>query len=233
MALHRAIREGSGDLATFRSVASQPLVVEPVENSSRELYDPLVYATLRLAMERVPTSDLGGLSALLFSGSLDGASEADTLAALGGTLPSTDDATACRDTVRALDTRLDAWQQQLSGVQGDGRALLSDLRLIDGFRARLLVDLAANVVEDRPACALALSSLAMDHEHGRQVGPVNSPMLYAVTASAWLRQGHVREAMDALQVLVPDYPEVVAVDETIGDLAVLDGMGRIGDSREH
>lgn len=234
MAIHRAMREGAGDLATFRSVASQPLVVEPVPGASRELYDPLVYETLRIATERPLATPLSGLPAELFSGSLAGKTSEQLLAQLGGSLPATDDDTACRDAVRAADVRIDAWERQLSALPGDeGHSLLADLELIRGFRSRWLVDLAVSVVEDRPACALALASLATDYEQGRKIGPINSPTLFAVTASARFRLGDVREAKDALRALVLAFPEVVAVDETIGDLAVLDGMGRIGDSREH
>lgn len=96
-----------------------------------------------------------------------------------------------------------------------------------------MVELAVQALQDRPRCALALSMLALDHDEGRSIGPINSPTLYAVTAASWLATGHTREAKDALEALIETFPEVVAVNETIGDLAVLEAMGRSGDSREH
>ena len=58
-------------------------------------------------------------------------------------------------------------------------------------------------------------------------------LLFAVLATANLQTGHTREALDALQVLVGPWPEVTGLDELVGDLAVLEGIHRSGDSREN
>jgi len=62
---------------------------------------------------------------------------------------------------------------------------------------------------------------------------LNPPTLFAVSAAANLRTGRTREALDALEVLVGAYPEIKGLDETVGDLAVLQGLDRAGDSREN
>ena len=135
---------------------------------------------------------------------------------------------------RSLDAELDAWRvSAAAGASADGRALLDDLRLVDGARARALVDLAVSALDaGRPACALAYGQLALDHESPRAVGPVNSPTLFAVVASAHLRVGRTREALDALDVLDDQWPELAGLDDTLGTLVVLEGLDRRGDSRE-
>ena len=255
--LHRGLQEGTVEWAALRVVASQPVLLEPMaeSGSSRALYDPLIYRSLQAGVERqaggrvarpggvsggvsggdpggdpggVPDASSGaGLESLLFSGQLG-------LQAAGIALPAEDGADACRVLVEQVDALLDSWHRQLgAGSSEEGRAILEDLRLIEGTRARYLIDRAEEVLPTRPRCAWTLASLAMDHNHGRTIGPINSPTLYAILASASFRLGHRREAMDTLQVLVDSYPEVVPLDETIGDLVVLDAMGRSGDSKEH
>ena len=63
---------------------------------------------------------------------------------------------------------------------------------------------------------------------------MNLPGLYAVQATAQLRSGHVREALDSLHVLTgPPLSEAHGVDEIVGDLAILRGLDRQGDSKEN
>ncbi len=236
---HRSLRAGTGDLARFRSIVTEPVIVEPVPardpslpSSTRAIYDPLVFDSLQVAMRssKKPIDD--NLSSVLFSGSLSGKSAKDTLLTMELQYPAQPDGNSCRELARALDQRLDAKGAELTTLAvGDGAALLDDLQLVAGFRSRLLVDLAVESLPTAPACALALASLALE-ERSRGIGPLNSPTLFAVLAYANLATGHHREAKDAIQKLVPAFPEVLGLDETIGDLVVLGSMGRDGTNGE-
>ena len=157
------------------------------------------------------------------------------LARLGLTDPGKDDVDACRDLARALDRQLDSWQTVLdASAPEDGKALVHDLRLVAGLRSRVLVLWGVEALRaDRPRCAGAWAELALDHEHPREITPVNPPTLFAVAAAANLRTGRTREALDALEVLTTAYPQIHGLDETVGDLAVLQGLDRNGVSREN
>jgi hypothetical protein len=237
--LHDDLRKGTGDLAALRVLAASPLLEEPLPEGKRTLYDPLVHHTLSLGYQHAaaaaPLTD--PLDRTLFSGIVDAAdaSPAASRAKLGLVQPATDDAEVCRESVRTLDKLLDGWKVQLGATApADGQALLRDLQLVEGFRARLLVDWGVDALHaEQPRCALALAEMAMDHENARAVTPVNSPTLFAVLAAANLHTGHTREALDALQVLVEPFPEAGGLDETVGVLAVLQGLDRTGDSREN
>jgi hypothetical protein len=236
---HRSLRAGTGDLARFRSIVTEPVIFEPVPardptlpSSTRAIYDPLVFDSLQLAMQasKKPIND--NLSSILFSGSLAGESAKETLLTMDIQYPAQPDGNSCRELARALDQRLDAKAAELATLaQGDGAALLDDLQLVAGFRSRLLVGLAVEALPDAPTCSLALASLALE-ERSRGIGPLNSPTLFAVLAYANLATGHHREAKDAIQKLVPAFPEVLGLDETIGDLVVLGSMGRDGTNGE-
>ncbi|MFZ5475509.1 MAG: hypothetical protein ACOZNI_01935 [Myxococcota bacterium] len=236
--LHAKLLGGEGDLDALRRSAHEPLFTENAEGVTRPFYDPIVHRSLsegyrrRAATVPAPATPLEGQ---LFSASL-GADDAQTLVSLGVTFPASGDVEdTCREAVRALDSRLDAWRLQLGSAAGDdGRALLNELRLVEGTRSRLLVSQAvAALAADQPRCAVAYAELARDHEAARSISPVNSPTLFAVLAAGNLRTGRAREALDALEVLTGPYPEVVALDETVGDLTVLQGIDRAGDSREN
>jgi hypothetical protein len=241
VALHQDVRKGTGAPTALLSVAGQPMLEEPVSadpsEGSRALWDPLLHHTLAqfwargVAAEGYPSAMAGAL----FTGGIDPAdgSPAATLAKLGLHAPVTDDVDACREAIRTLDRELDAWKSNPAHGD-DARALFADLRLVEGLRARALVDWGVDALgADHPRCALAMAEMALDHESPRAITPINSPTLFAVMAQANLRTGHTREALDALQVLVGAYPEVTGLDETVGDLAVLEGLDRTGDSREN
>jgi hypothetical protein len=136
--------------------------------------------------------------------------------------------------VRALDARLDAWEaEQVAAATPEGQALYRDLQLVPVYRSRLLVEQTRRALQDgRPHQALAIAQRALDVEHARSVGPINPPELFALLAEANLRTGRTREAKDALAVLLPGWPWLRGLDETLGDLAVLEGIGRGGDSKE-
>jgi len=48
-----------------------------------------------------------------------------------------------------------------------------------------------------------------------------------------MRLGRTREALDVLVLLEGGYPEVAPLKELVGDLAVLQGLDRQGDSKEN
>lgn len=226
--LHDRVRAGAAELTSLQASASASMFSEPVEGGVRELADPWVLRThARLAGQRADANT--PLDKALFSADLGA-----PLRLPAAVADPTSDADACRGTVRELDAGLDTWRTSASAsAPPEGRQLLDDLRLVEGARARALVELAITALDSgRPACALALSHLAIDHESPRAIGPINSPTLFAALASAELRVGHTREALDAIEVLVAPWPETRGLDETLSTLVVLEGLDRRGDSRE-
>jgi len=235
----RTAPTASETIVTAQSLASVPLLEEPVGDSRRTLWDPMIHLTIAQAYGQMLTTGYptDALATSVFSGRVapeDGSPRA-SLAALGLTMPTEDDTEACREVVRAFDRQLDPWKVQLVATAPEaGQALLSDLRLVEGLRSRALVDWGVDALgAGRPRCALAFTEMALDHEHPREITPLNPPTLFAVSAAANLRTGRTREALDALEVLVGAYPEIKGLDETVGDLAVLQGLDRAGDSREN
>jgi len=160
-----------------------------------------------------------------------------TLTALGlsADLGAQDDSEAARLWVRALDQHLDAWQaRRAETASPEAQELLDGLQLVAIYRSRLLLDRAREALKaEHPRQALAFAQLALDVEHARSIGPLNPPGLFAVLALANLETGRTREALDALEVLSASDPRVRGLDETLGDLAVLEGIGRDGDSKEN
>lgn len=144
----------------------------------------------------------------------------------------TDDPQQARDLVRLLDLALDGWNSQLRELADpDGQSLLTDLGLVKRFRQEWLVARARLALfNGRPHQALTYLELARDP--GERLGPANGPSLFAVQAEAQLRLGRTREALDTLQQLVDQHPEVTPLTEVVGDLAVLRGLDRTGDSKE-
>ena len=249
LALQLAAR-ASGQIESLGDCGEAPFAEG--DAGQHTLYDPLIYRTLAtawragiVAAPRPPAS----LPSLLFSASWNQADLSarqagsttmgaePTLVALGiqSNPPEKEDPQWARERVRALDRALDEWGARLAQqAPAEGQSLLSGLDLIAGYRSRLLVDWTrAALLADRPHEALATAQLALDVEHGREVGPKNPPSLFVVLAEANLRTGRTREALDALRPLVEPYPYVHGLTETVGDLAILEGMGRQGDSKEH
>lgn len=239
LVLHERVRKGELERAELLAVAGAPIVQEPRPEGPRPYWDPLLHLSLSQSFGRTIQAGYpeDTLERALFSGAVDQAdgSPAASLAKLGLSMPGSDEVDACREVARDFDRQLDAWRPALdAAAPDDGRALLNDLRLVEGLRARALVDWAVDALEaGRPRCALAFAELALDHENPRAITPLNSPTLFAVIAQANLRTGRTREALDALEVLVTPFPETTGLDETVGDLAVLAGLDRAGDSREN
>lgn len=244
---HLSVRE-TGALETLGDCGRAPLVTETSEaGSERRLYDPLVFRTLSLAWavragDEAPGSDLG---ALIFSEHwtaadrvADRAGEPQpTLLALGleRSAPTADEVEWARERVRDLDQALDDWEASaLEAAGDDGKAILSDLDLVGVYRSRLLTSWAREALaEGRPHQALAYAQLALDASSARSTGPLNSPSLFVVLADANLRTGRTREALDSLRPLEAAWPTIHGLDETIGDLVILEGLTRLGDSKEN
>lgn len=152
--------------------------------------------------------------------------------AVGPVLPSPD---AARDRVALLDRKLDAWlDEQHAQADDAGRELLDNLELGPVWRSQILTGWArAALAADRPTEALVYAQSALDLRSPRAVGPRNPPGLFVVLADANLRTGHAREALDALLPLREVWPETLGLTETLGDLVVLQGLGRPGDSKEN
>jgi hypothetical protein len=224
-----------GHLAELSVRASRPVVSE----GNARLWDPQVHASLSRAWSAAagtpPTA--GSAEAELFSGhlALDVAFPVGTTPAARVADAPANEVDPCEDAVRALDAAVDPWAASLAGSASDeGRALLHDLRLVEGARARRLADEGVAALRaGRHNCARAVASAAIDLADPRTVGPVNHPVLYATLAAADLRAGRTREALDALEVLRAGFPDVQGLDETVEALAVLEGMTRSGDSREN
>lgn len=190
-------------------------------------WDPTLPAALEQRYTQVASPALGvGLPVDLFGPIVE--------AALG-TRPDTDDVEACRAFTVGIDTRLDAWSARLNETASpDGKALLQDLQLVQVGRSRTLTALAVDAVEHhRNSCAAFYAEQALDQASSRQISPVNTPTVFAVLAVANVETGHVREALDALSPLRGAFPESIGVIETIGDLAVQQGLERTGLSREN
>lgn len=163
----------------------------------------------------------------------DGNWSAEELSALPPLGPS-DEPEAARAQGRALDRSLSAWTAAMK-AQGDpeGTLLMEELRLERRARAQALLLLASAALDqDRPHQASALLMLGHDLEEARRPGPLNPPLRYALEADALLRTGRARQALDPLQALQPSVEALVTLTEPLGDLAVLQGMGRDGDSKE-
>ncbi len=160
-----------------------------------------------------------------------------TLAQLGLVLelPREDDANWAREQLRLLDSALDQWVvEHKTSLDSDGLALLLDLKLPELFRSRVLLAMARRcMLADHPRQALAFAYLGLDLESPRALTAVNHPGLQALIMEGQLRTGHTREALDALQILLPAYPALTGLNEVLGDLAILQGLDRFGDSKEN
>jgi hypothetical protein len=260
LGLHAAARQGK--VETLEAASGLPMVTEEAHGFTRHVYDPCAHHALAAGWESKAAASLGGsgwkgmrafgdgsLSGRLFSPWLDAAdvlSEVERadhpgVVGLHGqridalSLPTEldDDPQLARELVRTLDDHLDGWREALhqhAGAEGD--ALLEQLSLVDRFRQEWLVVAARHLLRSgQPRAAHALLQLAHDTTQPG-IGPTNSPSLYALTAAAQLQRGHTRQALDALAPLADSFAAVRGVVELTGDLAVLQGLDRTGDSKE-
>jgi hypothetical protein len=220
VAAHLSSRGSGEPLSGCRS----PLL----EEGSRRLYDPLIYRTRahRLALER-PASD-----ALLFGGQWSVVPNAALPESWG--IPAADEPDAVRDRIRGLDDLLAGWRAAKAAAGAPGLSLLQELRLVSLYRGHALAGYASRLLDaGQPRSARAAALMALDAGHGRRIGALNPPLLFAALADADLRLGRSREALDMLAPLKEVHPGILGLQETIGDLVVLEGMTRLGDSKEN
>jgi hypothetical protein len=210
---------------------------EPMSNGeTRRFPDPQLPWTLSVVLDS--TEKTTGMDALLFSDCLStSVCGPDVIAALGvdPALGVSDNPNVVRSITQSLDEVLDTWaQDQRKNASPEALGLLAELQLVQKFRGQLLLSLADEALnQGHPKQAVVLVQSALDLNGPRTLGPVNSPTLFAVLAQAHLESGHTREALDALEVLARSYPEAVGADEILGDLAILEGLDRQGDSKEN
>ena len=193
-------------------------------------WDPTRPRALKRAYEARATPPVADLAGALFG---------PISIATGTSPPTTDDVGACRAFGQALNGVIDAGAEALAAsAPPAGQALLRELGLVEVARSRTLTGLAVSALRaEHPTCAAWYAQQALDHTAPRSITPTNSPTVYAVIAAANLQLGHVREALDTLNVLRPKgadgYPEALGVIEAVSDLAVQQGMDRNGASGEN
>ncbi|MBT3220638.1 MAG: hypothetical protein HN348_16250 [Proteobacteria bacterium] len=255
LAIHRKAKQNL-DPKPLLDVALEPLITERNSEFDRTFYDPCLHRTLAeiwmaQAQKSLEGSDWkaakawtdDGLEGLLFAPWLTGdvlskgLEKHDSAGVLGvdpaEQLPERDDIVFAREQVRTLDKKFDKWRTELTDLANDeGDALLADLGLVDRYRQEWLIARSRQALFDnRPNMAISYLEMARDVSE-RGVGAANAPALLALLAEAQMRVGHTREALDALQLLSETYPVMTGVREIAGDLAVLQGIDRQGDSKE-
>lgn len=260
LALHEAARRG--EVEALEAALGLPILEEDAEGFVRTHHDPCGHHALAAGWQARAVRSLdgsswramrawgdGGLSGRLFSPWLDAAgllAEVESAEAPGrvgarhgpfaplglADLPS-DDPEVARELVHTLDEQLAAWRSTLADhADADGDALLGGLGLLERYRQEWLVVVARDALhQGHPRTALELLRLAHDASESG-IGPANSPSLFALTAAAELRSGRARQALDALEPLSDSFTSVRGVQELVGDLAVLEGLTRQGDSKE-
>jgi len=224
---HLAVRQGDA----MSTDCPSPLV----EEDGRTLHDPMVFAT-RAAQLRAPeaVAGLSGLEATLFSARWPGSGSPPVALVDSFATGEHDDPDGLRQRVRAADALLARWEKQQRDAAPEGLSLLDELKLIEGYRSRALAEHGRQrLLAGQPRSAQAAALMALDAEAGRAVTALNPPVLFVVLADADVRTGRSREALDMLAPLADVTPEVSGLVETLGDLVVLEGMTRLGDSKEN
>jgi hypothetical protein len=256
VAAHLAARS-SGDATPLLTEVSAPFLQETFDGVVHRYADPLLLRTLAIAARDAVDEASGGisppgapalldpkadpLSALLFGpvlrlSDVSGTDLGPTLASLDVTSLSgaEDDPEQALGLARTLDQRLDAWSaERFLAAPPAGQALYDDLQLGAVWHSSLLLAVARDALKrDHPRQALALAWSALDLERSGEITPTNHPALSVVIAQGQLETGHGREALDALQPLLPTWPALGGLYEAVSDLAVLEGLSRYGDSKE-
>ncbi|TNE89113.1 MAG: hypothetical protein EP330_11785 [Deltaproteobacteria bacterium] len=261
LSAHRAARE-SADPTALLEQASRP-VQRSSEPAAHTWFDPCLHTSLAHVWDQRALVDLdatrwseasawadGELESTLFAAWLDRTDLRRTLDAerspgsFAAMSPATralglpdrvpGDPDAARAEVRALDEALDTWRERLAiEAPAEGATLQGELGLFARFRQEWLLARATWALEEGEALeALALLEAARDVT-ARDVGPANSPRLFALLAAARFGAGREREALDALHPLSEPFPEILGLRERLGDLTVLRGLTRTGDSKEN
>ena len=230
LSAHQAAR-AARDAAPLVACAG-PLWVEA--DGKRALYDPLQHATRARLLSAPPPAGVDGFTLLLFSGDWACSEAAAPNCAPPAPLAAPASGADPQAEIARLDDLLERWTADtLDDLPDEGRALVTDLRLVEGFLAGRLARWARAALDDgAPDRALVYLRAARDHQDPRTVGPTNPPEIFALIARAHLAAGRPREALDALRPLAAGWPHSRALTETIGDIAVLDTLSRRGDSKE-
>jgi hypothetical protein len=247
-----AEQKGGGDGATFERVYYDPCLASSFHAHWTLYAAKQLGGTEWTATVRGWTRPSALLRATLFAPWLDkvdldgGLMIVDEAGEMGALNPSlrrmgvgidphhSDDVEAAREEVRSLDAGLDVWGEDLmTNAPDEGRALLTDLGILSHFRQEWLITRARlALLQGRPKQALAYLELGRDVT-ANEVGLQNNPQIYALLAETHLTLGHTREALDALEILSVAHPEVAALKEVTGDLAVLETLDSLGDSKEN
>ena len=241
------------DAEALTAALVTPVIVEQAEGFERTFYDPCAYGGLAriwsgrgpsVGQIKLPLPEVGEsapLNQMLFSPYLTRADSVtdpiDTApgAELLSLRPITGKATrqTAREQARALAEGVRTLGEASSASGSpEGIALLDELRILERFQHDWLTLRAEQWIlagQIEPAHAMLEQTIDVAQPG---VGPHNSPLTLALLAETHLATGHTREALDALQRLSEAHPEVKGLQERVGDLAVLEGLGRHGDSKE-
>jgi hypothetical protein len=232
------------DVEALEELARAPAWVAQADGFERTWWDPCLDASLARAWSvRARGDDWGGLGGALFgawatSGDLEEALSMGTPAGeLGADAPAVsgtgvtdagDDADAARARVALLTAATDATAARiLDAAPAEGSALAAELALVPRWREQVALAFARRALREGHPEASAVWARAS----GRGAVPPD-PSAAVVLATAELRAGHTREALAALHpVWGPDRDLRSALDP-LSDLAVLEGLGKPGDSKE-
>jgi len=225
------------------SLGAEPFATEQAEDYVRRTWDPCVAYSLAqvtspdgtaAALELQGLADDDPLGASLFAAWPTAAKAASASSDLLGAAPPTaaaDDPQAALDHIRSFDTALQALSTSMDGQPGAG--LVRDALLANRLeQAWLLAQARVALNANRPHQALVYANRALNPGAGADAPP---PPLDALVlhADAALASGRTREALDSLLQLARRGPPVATgLHELTSDLAVLEGLGRQGDSRE-
>ena len=245
------------------SIADQPVHREAADGFERRHMDPCIDATLSAAwrmraLQRTPPeSSLGDWGQALADAGLEGSlfapwPDAQRLSPQGAasplestfaaqlwslpdglTLPLDGPPEALQESIRAFSLWTDATNDALVAAHPQRSDHIQGLGLLKSYRQDVLIEAAREaLLSDRPQPALTLLNAAIDRTDA-DVGVANDPNLYVLLAEARLRAGRTRQALDALEPLTGRVPSVASARELVGDLAVMESMGRVGDSKEN
>jgi hypothetical protein len=220
-------------------------------------FDPCRHHALAAGLHQLALTSLGqpdwaapalaeaGLAGTIFAPWLDANgllqdARADNPAALGNSAAASEglieavgiESDDALKTVRELDAALAERSTTLQAqATPDGLRLLHDLQLVAHWRQRWLVVAARQALAgDHADAANVYASAALTP--GKGAGPWNDPAIYVLLARAAVDRGRAREALDTLHS-VSHLNGVPGLEEALGDLVILRGLDRVGDSKEN
>lgn len=208
------------EISNLKELATQPSVVdESASGTTIEWYDPCVYSYLTAKWGdhvqpdlQAPDASTEVLAATLFTGGKYN---------VYGT-KAEESASEIRREFSAL----------ISAASPEGRDILIDLDASQRFIQETLLQLASHQIANS-AYHDALRTSQMTQDTSNSLGPTNGPLLFTIQAEAQMYSGHTRDALHRIAPLTTSFPETKAMREWIGDLSVLKGLDRQGDSKEN